>query len=1051
MLSMKNFIIDSDKRKENQQYLYFREEADGTINSGTTSVTDRYSVKTPPKSVRYVDVSSFLPCEKNNRPDNEFHKWLSSDRGWLPVRGNDVFDKSLDEMFSAFLDFYSDKTGIGKTISKIKPREFQKEGIQILIKWIRDPNNFHYLFEAPTGYGKTCSIFCALLETKHSDVVIITQRQLVIDAFIKDFKLFGLDKESMCLITPDRTYGDLYFAKQIIRIVPDKRNKLIKSITPNTLFLIDEAHLSASSQKSQEFFKDKKVIYITATGNKLTNLVQDSYFFGLSDIAEAKKKGYITDTQFPIPTFDLNTKFAEKDFGKINGLTDEEFDLLISDITTKNNGQNAIIRAQGFCANAYNLYKKTNIHKNVKWYIAADGKNSSSYANGKKAINGKDAIHAFDYDCKSEPNLSHILITIYQGKESYSYHELNNIFFLCDHASQETFFQLLGRLMREKKNSQTNTATFFVYCPFLEFYTFLDTQFREECKKRKVPYSQEEFDDFIKLFKYTIDGIPHSLDAVTVCESLSTRGSLVRYCSEDDFRILSEVFNGTSGSGNNSQPLSIGTRTNINSNNAQKNLNTNSVFEDESEDNSNNLRDPNESKKDKLDLKERFELLVSRLPFFIKYLEMERDKKGNKDLQNFVFPSCRDQLVNLPILNFQRLVYDHFNEQKIQNLFSKLGDDTIGVVLKRLTSNKNKDIKDLPYATFGHIKFEYTDSRIRDPSILLNNIEILENDTVLNLSTGIEVALELQKIGCKQLYISDIVAHKVLCDYYDIPFEFVKSRKINGKINIEESWSFTFKEEFKKMKFFKSLLNPPYGDLHLKILAGIVEEIVIKNNGELVSIQPDKFLVDVRSPYNKSLKKKYEMSKKLPIYSVKQIPADEASKLFGTGQFQELAVINCKNGGNFDINSLRQPKIKRIFDIIRNNYTIKKAIKDTKTTEWFVGLAQTHGHVGKKDFYDIVSPNRKVNQLSMNSNIGTMISKLYFNSKNEAENFINSLYTIFMKFCNSMTKVDNVINYDYLPFMGNYTEPWTNERFYKHFNITEEEQKIIEVTIKDIT
>ena len=45
-------------------------------------------------------------------------------------------------------------------------------------------------------------------------------------------------------------------------------------------------------------------------------------------------------------------------------------------------------------------------------------------------------------------------------------------------------------------------------------------------------------------------------------------------------------------------------------------------------------------------------------------------------------------------------------------------------------------------------------------------------------------------------------------------------------------------------------------------------------------------------------------------------------------------------------------------------------------------------------------------------------------------------------------KIDQNVPLKFLPFMHDYTHPWTDEDLYKYFNLSEDEIKIIEDEIK---
>ena len=66
-----------------------------------------------------------------------------------------------------------------------------------------------------------------------------------------------------------------------------------------------------------------------------------------------------------------------------------------------------------------------------------------------------------------------------------------------------------------------------------------------------------------------------------------------------------------------------------------------------------------------------------------------------------------------------------------------------------------------------------------------------------------------------------------------------------------------------------------------------------------------------------------------------------------------------------------------------------------------------------------------------------MPSSIKFNSQLEAENFENSLTTVFMQFVKRAYQRDVHVPLIEIPFMENYLNKWTDERFKKYFNITD--------------
>ena len=75
-----------------------------------------------------------------------------------------------------------------------------------------------------------------------------------------------------------------------------------------------------------------------------------------------------------------------------------------------------------------------------------------------------------------------------------------------------------------------------------------------------------------------------------------------------------------------------------------------------------------------------------------------------------------------------------------------------------------------------------------------------------------------------------------------------------------------------------------------------------------------------------------------------------------------------------------------------------------------------------------------------------MIEK--FDTKEEAENFYNACntkvyYFIFMKLRSYLRLL-----MEYVPYLGDYTHPWTDEMLYEYFGLNEEEIDIIEKDVK---
>jgi hypothetical protein len=70
-------------------------------------------------------------------------------------------------------------------------------------------------------------------------------------------------------------------------------------------------------------------------------------------------------------------------------------------------------------------------------------------------------------------------------------------------------------------------------------------------------------------------------------------------------------------------------------------------------------------------------------------------------------------------------------------------------------------------------------------------------------------------------------------------------------------------------------------------------------------------------------------------------------------------------------------------------------------------------------------------------------TSISFPSLEEGLNFERSTQTNFFRYVFNKMKTGKSIPNAYLPFMEDYKKPWTDERFYKFFNISKNEQQQI--------
>ena len=263
------------------------------------------------------------------------------------------------------------------------------------------------------------------------------------------------------------------------------------------------------------------------------------------------------------------------------------------------------------------------------------------------------------------------------------------------------------------------------------------------------------------------------------------------------------------------------------------------------------------------------------------------------------------------------------------------------------------------------------------------------------------------------------------------------------------------------MKFDICLMNPPYskGNLELRFL-----EKVIQISDTVVSIQPCRWLQDSLVNYKRTTNyKKYENSISKYIKDFEFIPAKNARNDFNIGLMMDVGIFVCDKNGGYDYSKLSNNNF--ITNIISNSPSLFE-----DHIEWFkddgirvkirtilpsgdnrsIKLSKCGIGQNEEIIIDGKLKNGKPWQTlsGMNKKKKHIPVSIKFKTENEAQNFLNSFYTNFMIYYYSQCFNDQHVYFNVLPFMNDYIKPWTDERFYKYFNIDENKQKEIEEYIK---
>ena len=253
------------------------------------------------------------------------------------------------------------------------------------------------------------------------------------------------------------------------------------------------------------------------------------------------------------------------------------------------------------------------------------------------------------------------------------------------------------------------------------------------------------------------------------------------------------------------------------------------------------------------------------------------------------------------------------------------------------------------------------------------------------------------------------------------------------------------------------ILNPPYcKNLHLKIL-----QEAMKHSDDVVNLSPIRWLQDPLAEYKKNSDWKKFESVRERIESLDVVSMKEACDLFGALFNTDLGIYHITKKGGFDCKKL----------IKSNTHIVDACIKcgfpelvryDENDERAFVSI-RTITNLHRTTAYDIVSHNngifikgkttdgkawRDVLYKTKTCNDDRVPLGIYFDTKDEAENFIKWSDTKTIKYFVKQLVVDQHIYAEFLPFMPTYTHPWTDEMLYSYFGLTEDEVNEIEQEIK---
>ena len=358
-----------------------------------------------------------------------------------------------------------------------------------------------------------------------------------------------------------------------------------------------------------------------------------------------------------------------------------------------------------------------------------------------------------------------------------------------------------------------------------------------------------------------------------------------------------------------------------------------------------------------------------------------------------------------------------------------------------------------------------------DQKLLEQKLSIVNNkDFVLNLIAKLNINDNDKTIGVAY-WNSPVVYYAIKKLYPDKKVYYIEDNEIAGMYGIPAEYSIYLnveKEYFPNMNFDKIIMNPPFKkDLHLKVLNEARKHLCV--NGKIVSIQPARWLLDPL----KNLKKSSDFKKNQEIFkhieSLDILSANDATNLFGgegeIGIAIDLGIYILNTQTDNKLTIKQNSLIDKLFTK-NNKMTFNTGLyKDNKdknfvclctfTGKKIRGQAATKCYNAYGAFINGKSKNNLTYEEEKANNphftVGSIDKQLVaiFDTPEEAINFYNSITTVFWRYVCFASTVTNLVPLNYLPWMPDYKKAWTNEDYYKFFNITEEEQIFIEETMKE--
>ena len=352
------------------------------------------------------------------------------------------------------------------------------------------------------------------------------------------------------------------------------------------------------------------------------------------------------------------------------------------------------------------------------------------------------------------------------------------------------------------------------------------------------------------------------------------------------------------------------------------------------------------------------------------------------------------------------------------------------------------------------MKKKYTDieNQIRDNLISLKKKHTSHIDFLIiesKISKWILLTLTLSILEEFSIKDFSIVWYTFNKNYYNC----IHNKNITNVISKFYSSEINFKNYINNMskKFDLIIMNPPYGTNTNPYLHNKLYNLCCDFSQECISLMPCGKLQTPRLLNDKILNETRKRTKNIQV-----IYAADTWNYFNIHLAENLGIFHFVDGSKTEVdwelfaykNNIEFKnichKIYPLTDTLANH-------KSKKAEEFSFRLTENHGNPGKKDEFDLST---KISDKTK-SKLSTSHSSFFnFNSNIELINFEKSLHTSFMKFIRMIERNSLTIYLQMYPWVGNIINPrtglkgylsdWISQDFYMLYNITENEQRVIE-------